>query len=174
MTEAELQRTSTRCARGLVMDVMIGGDYRYAPSPLAIGIFEFTMMRTGGRLEHDKWARLFAAYMEEGLLYAGNFGDGQQVSLMRAVPHDGSILPDEYVEVLDYEKAAAIVDAADRCAIGMCSCRHEHRHLGDNGCRVPARDVLHVRRRVRGLHGTQRPGPRGVEDGDARERRAVT
>jgi formate hydrogenlyase subunit 6/NADH:ubiquinone oxidoreductase subunit I len=138
MPEPALRRhMDVLCPRGLVMDVQIDGAYRYAPSPLAIGIFEFTMMRTAGQLEHAKWARLFATYMEEGLLYAGNFGDGQQVSLMRAVPHDGSILPDEYVEVLDYEKAAAIVDAAERCAVGICSCRHEHRHLGDNGCRVP-------------------------------------
>jgi ferredoxin len=138
LAEAELQRKlEALCSRGLVMDVMIGDEYRYAPSPLVIGVFEFTMMRTGGRLEHGKWARLFASYIDEGLLYAGNFGAGQQVSLMRAVPHDGSILPEDYVEVLDYEKAAAIVAAADRCAIGYCSCRHEHRHLGYNGCRVP-------------------------------------
>jgi ferredoxin len=135
---AELERTlDGLCDRGLVMDIRIGEACHFAPSPMAIGVFEFTMMRTGGRLEHDKWARLFAAYMEEGPFYDANFAGGQQVSLMRAVPHDGSVRPDEYVEVLDYEKAAAIVDATDRFAIGLCSCRHEHRHVGDTACKVP-------------------------------------
>ena len=56
---------------------------------------------------------------------------------MRAVPHDGSIAPEDYVEVLDYEKAAAIVDRADRFAIGICSCRHEHEHAGGRTCKAP-------------------------------------
>ncbi len=125
------------CPRGLVMDVEAGGAYYYAPSPMVIGIFEFTMMRTGGALPYDRWARLFRDYLEEGGLYRANFGDGQKVSLMRAVPHDGSIAAEDYVEVLDYEKAAAIIDAADRFAIGICSCRHEHEHAGGRSCKVP-------------------------------------
>jgi len=125
------------CPRGLVMDIHVDGHYHYAPSPMVIGIFEFTMMRTGGRLPHDRWARLFHDYLEEGAFGEAMFGDGKQVSIMRAVPHDGSIRPEEYVEVLDYEKATAIVDAADRFAIGLCSCRHEHRHLGENDCDAP-------------------------------------
>nr|MCU0805098.1 hypothetical protein [Burkholderiales bacterium] len=135
---AQIERQlESLCPRGLVMDVCIGGEYYYAPSPMVIGIFEFTMMRTGAALPYDRWARLFSDYLEEGGLYRANFGDGQQVSLMRAVPHDGSIAPDDYVEVLDYEKAAAIIDRADRFAIGVCSCRHEHEHTGDRKCDVP-------------------------------------
>jgi len=135
---AQLERQlESLCPRGLVMDVCIGGEYYYAPSPMVIGIFEFTMMRTGAALPYDRWARLFRDYLEEGGLYRANFADGQQVSLMRAVPHDGSIAPDDYVEVLDYEKAAAIIDRADRFAIGLCSCRHEHEHTGDRKCDVP-------------------------------------
>ena len=48
---AQLERQlASLCPRGLVMDVHVGGDYYYAPSPMVIGIFEFTMMRTGGTL----------------------------------------------------------------------------------------------------------------------------
>lgn len=134
----ELERLlGSLCPRGLVIDVWAGGTYRYAPSPMVIGIFEFTMMRTGGQLPYEKWAALFRDYLEEGPFAKAMFGDGERVSIMRAVPHDGSVRPEEYVEVLDYEKAAAIVDATDRFAIGLCSCRHEHRHLGANDCHVP-------------------------------------
>ncbi len=126
-------------ARGLVLDVQVNGTYWYAPSPMVIGIFEFTMMRTGPGLDADqkRWARLFHEYLEEGAFYDANCGAGQAVSVMRAVPHDGAVAPEEYVEVLDYEKAAAIVAEADRFAIGLCSCRHEKHHLGQKACEVP-------------------------------------
>ena len=120
------------CPRGLVMDVYVNGAFHYAPSPMVIGIFEFTMMRTGGKLPYDRWARLFQDYMDQSF-YDANFGQGEQIALMRAVPHDGAILPEEYVEVLDYEKAAEIIDRTSRFAIGLCSCRHEHEHAGDRG-----------------------------------------
>jgi formate hydrogenlyase subunit 6/NADH:ubiquinone oxidoreductase subunit I len=133
----QLERQFERlCPRGLVMDVLVGDEYYYAPSPMVIGIFEFTMMRTGAALPYDRWAQLFRDYLEEGGFYRANFGDGQKVSVMRTVPHDGSIAAD-HVEVLDYEKAAAIIDRNDRFAIGICSCRHEHEHAGGRTCKVP-------------------------------------
>ena len=134
----KLQRQlESLCPRGLVMDVSVNGQYWYAPSPMVIGIFEFTMMRTGAGLDHKKWAGLFRDYMDEGAFYARNFDAGQQVSLMRTVPHDGAVRPEEYVEVLDYEKATAIVESSERFAMGLCSCRHEKHHLGEKKCAAP-------------------------------------
>ena len=40
------------------------GTY-YLPSPMVIGIFEFTMMRTGDGVDHKKCARLFSEYMAD-------------------------------------------------------------------------------------------------------------
>lgn len=53
------------CTRGLVMDVDIDGHAWYAPPPMVIGIFEFTMMRTA-----------FLAAMKQG---ARKQGKGAQV-----------------------------------------------------------------------------------------------
>ena len=131
------RRLQSLCPRGLVMDVFLNGEYHYAPSPMVIGIFEFTMMRTGGKLPYERWARLFRDYLDEGSFYKANLAEGQRVSVMRAVPHDGAIAEEDYVEVLDYEKAAAIIDRQDRFAIGICSCRHEHEHAGGRTCKVP-------------------------------------
>jgi len=125
------------CPRGLVMDLNVNGRYWYAPSPMVIGIFEFTMMRTGAGLDHKKWAGMFRDYLDEGSFYAKNCDAGQKVSVMRAVPHDGAVRPEDYVEVLDYEKATAIVEASDRFAMGLCSCRHEKHHLGEKQCKAP-------------------------------------
>jgi ferredoxin len=124
------------CERGLVMDVCIHGSYYYLLSPIVVGIFEFTLMRTRGDMDVTKIAKLFDAYLAEGSFFAANAGRGERVAVMRAVPHDGSI-GEEYVEVLDYEKATAIIEASGRYAQGLCSCRHEKEHAGERTCTAP-------------------------------------
>lgn len=130
-------RLDSLCERGLVMDIRVGAGTYYMPSPLVIGIFEYTMMRTRGGVDHKKLAHLFHEYLAQSPFYAVNAGTGDRVALMRALPHDDSIAPDEYVEVLDYEKAAALVDQSGRYAMGICSCRHEREHLGGRPCKAP-------------------------------------
>lgn len=125
------------CVKGLVIDFHQGGGYRYIPSPLAVGIFEFTMMRSGEGFDQKACARLFHEYMSNGPLWPANLGAGQQLQLMRTLPHEQSVVPDEYTEVLDYEKAVSLVDAQKTFAVGTCSCRHEKSHLGVKRCDVP-------------------------------------
>ncbi len=125
------------CEKGLVIDLDIDGVRHFMPSPMIIGIFEFTMMRTGKNLDSKGWAELFHKYMSEGGMYKANFARGQQVSLMRTVPHDDSIRPSSYVEILDYEKAASIVRSNDKFSLGICSCRHEKSHVNEKHCDSP-------------------------------------
>jgi ferredoxin len=47
------------------------------------------------------------------------------------------VVEGDHVEVLDHEKATAIVEAHDRFAVGLCSCRHEKRHAGATACATP-------------------------------------
>jgi ferredoxin len=103
------------CSKGLVMDLWINGKYHYTPSPIVIGIFEFTMMRT----------------------YAANAKKGEKVSSLRTLPHEDAINPSEYMEVLDYEKATSIIESSKKFSVGICSCRHEKLHVGEKGCDVP-------------------------------------
>ena len=125
------------CERGLVIDICLQDCYYYMPSPMAIGIFEYTMMRTRGGVDHKKMAKLFHEYLQESPFYDVNASGGDRVALMRALPHDGSVAADEYVEVLDYEKASALVEEAGRYALGICSCRHEKEHVGGRRCKAP-------------------------------------
>jgi ferredoxin len=138
-TKTELRNTLERvCAKGLVVDLWINDEYRYTPSPLVIGIFEFTMMRTGNNCDSKRWARLFHQYMQgDPLFYQANFGSDEKISIARTLPYEEAVKPSEYIEVLDYEKAAAIVEASDTFAIGVCSCRHEKSHVGAKRCEVP-------------------------------------
>lgn len=125
------------CSKGLVCDIHDGDSYRYMISPIVIGFFEFSMMRTRGDIAPAKWAELFQAYMfGDNAFLEANFGDGQQVSVMRALPHEETLHLHDHVEILDYEKAAALVDAQDTFAVGVCACRHEKEHLGTRECDV--------------------------------------
>ena len=123
------------CAKGLMTDVNIRGKYFYTPSPFVIGIFEFTMMRTGGNLNTKEWARLFQDYFSDFL--AANDAYKGKISILRALPHEGAVTENDFVEVLDYEKASRIAENASRFSLGLCSCRHEKFHLGEKKCDVP-------------------------------------
>jgi ferredoxin len=126
------------CAKGLLIDIEIKGDYYYMISPMVIGIFEFTMMRTGGNLKYREWANLFKSYMSgENSMLAANCIEGDKVSILRALPHEGTVAEEDFVEVLDYEKASHFVESANRFSIGLCSCRHEKYHLEEKKCDIP-------------------------------------
>ena len=126
------------CAKGLVIDIWINQEFHYMPSPMAVGIFENTMMRTGKGLDHRSWAALFHEYLHgDSAFYAANFGQGERISLVRALPYAEAIDDTSPVEVLDYEKATRIIEGSERFAIGVCSCRHEKTHLGEKMCDTP-------------------------------------
>ncbi|MBN1828018.1 MAG: 4Fe-4S binding protein [Deltaproteobacteria bacterium] len=126
-------------SKGLVIDVWMHGKFYYMPSPIAIGIFEFTMMRTGDASKSKEWARLFHEYFESegGFFGKANFGNDEKISIMRALPHEEAIEESDHLEILDYESAAAIIENADKLSVGLCSCRHEKLHIGEMKCGVP-------------------------------------
>lgn len=125
------------CTKGLIVDIWVEGRYYYMPSPMVIGIFEFTMMRTGDDLNSREWAGLFSGYLNDVDAYGINFGSGQKISPMRALPHEGTVLDEDFVEVLDYEKVTEVIESQEKFAIGICSCRHEKLHLNEKRCNVP-------------------------------------
>jgi ferredoxin len=122
--------------KGLVMDLWIGGEYRYTPSPMIVGLFEFTMMRVGPDLNSREWARLLSDYMDDAF-YEANWGDGTRFSIFRALPHEEALKACEYTEILDHEKASDLIARSERFSIGICSCRHEKLHLGEKSCDTP-------------------------------------
>jgi len=124
-------------SKGLILDLWVKDEYRYSPSPFIIGIFEFTLMRTRGRLNTKEWARLFHEYMDEGPFWGANLSHGETVSILRTVAREEALPADGHLEILDYEKASSFIERAERCAVGICACRHEKLHLGAKICDVP-------------------------------------
>ncbi len=137
--EAKLHKVLDECCeKGLVFDVSLNDRYYYILAPMVVGIFEMTMMRTRGELKHREWAKLFNEYMHgSDAFYAANFGHGEKISPLRAMPHEEAIDDSSFVEILDYEKAGIIIENNDRFSIGLCSCRHEKLHAGEKKCDVP-------------------------------------
>lgn len=128
----------TMCAKGLVVDLWLQETYYYMPAPMVVGLFELTMMRTGENLDTKEWGRLFYAYLGgDDAFCAANFAHGTRHSFIRTLPHEEAIHPTAYVEILDYEQATALIEKADRFAIGLCSCRHEKLHADAKPCKTP-------------------------------------
>ncbi|UCD93511.1 MAG: 4Fe-4S binding protein [Candidatus Zixiibacteriota bacterium] len=126
------------CSKGLVLDVQLKDKIFYIPSPIVIGLFEFTLMRADDDLNTGEWARLFHEYFEQdNTFFKANFGHSEKISPLRTLPHEGAVEMTEYVEVLDYEKATAVAENAKKFAVGICSCRHEKLHIGEKKCDAP-------------------------------------
>ena len=103
-----------------------------------VGIFEFTMMRMGPNADSKEWARLLHEYMDAYPSFmAANLGKGEQLFNLRVMPHEEAVPASEFFEVLDYEKASALIEANDKFSIGLCSCRHKKLHVGEKTCDVP-------------------------------------
>ncbi len=118
--------------KGLVLDVELGGRRLYMPSPMVVGLFEFALMRTGPDVDSATLAHLFHEYLDEGRFMKANLGRGQQVFIVRALPHEGTEA--DHVEILDYERASAVLGTASRFAVGLCACRHSAEHRGERSC----------------------------------------
>ncbi|ACL04114.1 4Fe-4S ferredoxin iron-sulfur binding domain protein [Desulfatibacillum aliphaticivorans] len=124
--------------KGLVIDIHANGRYYYMPSPMIIGLFEFTMMRVNDDLDFKTVSKYLHDYMMgDDLFFFSNFHSDSQVSLMRTMPHEEALSDQAYTEILDYEKASALVKEQDYCGIGVCSCRHKTHHLNKKECDHP-------------------------------------
>ncbi len=126
------------CSKGLVVDIWRGDKYIYMISPMVVGIFEFTLMRTGEDIDIKKWAGLLNDYIKkDDSFFVANFGDDQKISIGRTLPHEEVISSSGYVEVMNYEKATSIIEAANKYSIGLCACRRKASTLGEKECDVP-------------------------------------
>jgi len=123
-------------SKGLVLDLFVNGEIQYSPSPMVIGIFEFSMMRTGKDVNSKHLARLFHHYLQDGAFYTANYKSGEKLSPLRTMPYEDAVYNGQYTEVLDYEKAYAVVDKSTKFAIGLCSCRHEKYHTEEKKCDI--------------------------------------
>lgn len=122
-------RLEAMADKGMLMDFNLGGKVRYMLSPTIVGVFEFTMMRIRDDIDQKKVAGLIHRFVVEERDFIDSFNRKAHTSLFRTLVHEVT-LPEDYAEVLDWEKASHVVGNAGKWAVGLCHCRHVEHHRG--------------------------------------------
>jgi len=135
--------------KGILFDVKKGKTTAYFLSPPMAGFFEFSLMRTGGKLNKKLLSKLFFQYInvedkfiKKLFLLNPNIG--------RVFVQEDSIHEDHKALVLDYEKASKIINSASSITAGTCYCRHKMEHLG-KACDNPQKVCLTLNRAAESL-----------------------
>ncbi|MGB9904755.1 MAG: ATP-binding protein [Desulfotomaculales bacterium] len=120
--------------KGLVIDVPHRTGYYYLLTPLVIGFFEYTFMRTGNQVDMKELAELFEKYFTSQEVR--DELTRSETKMFRALVYESLIPVAVETEVLNYEKASEIIRQSGGGAISLCSCRHKMHHLG-KACDAP-------------------------------------
>jgi ferredoxin len=118
--------------KGLVVDLPRDGRSTvYYLNPTIIGFFEFTMMRIRDEIDQKRVAELMWTYMREDpdLGFMRMLAEGETF-IARPLVNEDVLEPEVWTEILDADKASAIIDDASSWAEGVCHCRHVKLHLG--------------------------------------------
>lgn len=134
------ERLTDMARRGLVFDVEHRGRRYFILSPVVIGFFELTFMRTRPDLPMQKLAGLFEEYFYETDSFARSHFQGR-TQLFRSLVREESLPENDSTEVLDWERATQIVASASAVSVGICQCSHTARHLG-RACDRPTETCL--------------------------------
>jgi len=121
--------------RSLLIDTCYEGVRRYFLPPPMAGFFEFSLMRSDGRLDKQALAELFHRYMNAEDEFVRELYEGE-TQLGRALVHEPALDLDDELHVLDYERASTIIGEAHHLAVGLCYCRHKMEHVG-KACDAP-------------------------------------
>ncbi len=138
LPEAEARKVLEGLAdRSVLLDILDGPEARYVLPPPMAGFFEFSMMRVRGDVDQKALSELFYAYLNVEEDFARDLFATGTTQLGRVFVDEGS-LPggDGDLEVLDHERASAVVEGAKAIGVGLCYCRHKMSHLG-RACDAP-------------------------------------
>jgi len=125
------QRLEPMCQKGLVMDLVHPetGETRYLLSPPVVGFFEFSFMRAHEDFPRHELAAAMDAYAHGDDTFAREVFGGETV-IGRALVNEDELAGDPLPEVLDWERATAVIDDARQLAVSFCYCRHKAEHRG--------------------------------------------
>ncbi len=118
------------CEKGLLVDSYYQGTRQFVLPPPMIGFFEFSLMRTRGDIDQKYLSELFYQYLnvEEDFIKALFLG--MDTKLSRVFVQEPVLMTEKTNHILDYERAAHIIEDAKYIGVGLCYCRHKNHHLG--------------------------------------------
>jgi ferredoxin len=142
--EAEALATLDALAdRGMLLDLEHEGTRHFVLPPPMAGFFEFSMMRVGNGYDQKLLAELFHQYLNVEEDFVRGLFAGGETQLGRVFVNEEALLagpapPDRQdpLQVLDHERASAVIREASAMAVGTCYCRHKMAHLG-RACQAP-------------------------------------
>ncbi len=137
------RRLEAMAAKGLVFDIHLGEKVRYMLTPTVVGFFEFSMMRIRPDVDQRRLAELYHHYMHDDGEFFSQFRSDTQTTPFRTVVHESTI-PQDYTEVLDWERASSIISDAGRWGVSLCHCRHVAHHLDRECQRFPLESCLTI------------------------------
>ena len=139
--EALAPRLDAMCDKGIVMDLVNPktGKASYLLSPPVVGFFEFSLMRAEDSIPKKRMAEALNAYVHGDIAFARD-AFGGATTIGRALAHE-TALADDLPEVLDWQRASAVVGGASAWAVSLCYCRHKAEHLGER-CGAPLENCL--------------------------------
>lgn len=120
--------------KGLVIDIPRKNSFYYMLTPVVVGFFEYTFMRTGSQLDLKELAELFEKYFKSEDVM--KVIAGMDTKIMRTLVYENVIPVAVETEVIGYERASELIRQSGGGAITMCACRHEAEHLG-RACDAP-------------------------------------
>jgi ferredoxin len=122
--------------RALLVDVEQNGKTTYTLPPPMAGFFEFSMMRVRDDIDQKTLSELFYQYITvEDDFTKSLFTEGD-TQLGRTFIHEPVLSAENALYVLDYERAANVIETTSHMGVGMCYCRHKKEHLNMN-CKAP-------------------------------------
>lgn len=126
--------------KGLVFDIERNGEKYYMLMPTVVGAFEFSLMRVREDIDQKKLSEIYHQYMLEDDIFARDaFQEETQIG--RAIIYEEAIPENYLTEVLNYEKASAIIEDSSSFSVGLCYCRHKSKHLGYT-CKFPLQNCM--------------------------------
>jgi ferredoxin len=130
------------CDRALVFDLADPrtGAVTYVLAPPVIGFFEFSMMRAHDTLPRRRLAEALDAYCHGDDTFMREVF-GHETVPGRALAHETAL--EELPEVLDWDRASAVLEDATVRSVSLCYCRHKAEHLGRR-CAAPMEACLTV------------------------------
>ena len=98
------------CDLGVVLDFERKGRRLYVVAPTLTGFLEFLFMRRRKNIDQPSLAVMMDKYLHQNVgIFRDMIGN---VSMGRALVHEEKVLPRDYTEVLDYEKASFLIGEA--------------------------------------------------------------
>jgi len=131
------ERLEPMCEKGIVVDVVHPetGAVKYMLSPPVVGFFEFSMMRAHDSIPKKRIAEALDAYEHGDPAFATEVF-GSETVIGRSMVNETVLGDTPMPEVLDWERASALIDRAAKWAVAICYCRHKNEHLG-KACDAP-------------------------------------